>query len=343
MGIQHQHLLIDEIHRTNGHPGVKETIHKIAREFYFPKMNYMVREHLKKCRKCITFNPLTRQRITSEKKMVASKPFEIISIDPVPMVRTKNGKEHLLIIVDNFSRFMKAIPIADATSKTVSNTLRKHWINNYMAPNRIRTDNATSFNSKEWESFCQSIGAEHCGAASKHQNSAGMAEPNWKTLKIIMAKEMMGVDEDKWEEFVNKAVNQFNNRRHSGIKMKPLEAAFGGEETDALNPIHATIAKFAKNSQILDTIHKQDNEMTKQKFHDFKVGEKVWYRNTSAVGKIGFPPRNLGPYNIKELKGTDLVILEKTQGGPWLHYLQKVQHVNDIQRHTLKENASLGA
>src|SRR3989338_2569485 len=242
------------MHKKQGHAGVKETTRVIAEQFWFPKMNYLIREQVKTCTRCIDYNQNNGKKRTNDKKLICSRPFEAISLDPIPRERTKKGNEHLLVIVDNFSRFMKAIPIKDAKAETLMMALKEHWIKPYVPPKIIRFDSASAFAGKKWNQFCQEIGAEKYGAASKRQKSAGMAEPNWKTLKNILSKIRNDSPGVEWDCLVDEAVQIFNNRVHSAIKMKPVEAAFGNSQSDALNPLHSIIKKLTVNQNIFDTL-----------------------------------------------------------------------------------------
>ena len=329
-----QNAIIEEVHRVNGHPSIKETTRILSERFFFPKMPYMVREHVKLCKRCMEFNPNNQKKVTSLKTVNASRPFEVISVDPIPQQMSKQGYDNMILVVDNFSRLLRAFPTKDATTLTITKILEEEWFNSYQKPRIIRSDSATTFSGTNWSNFCQAHDIEHYKAPPKHQHSAGMAEPNWKSLKTIMGKMLADNPGKEWTDILGKAVSIFNNRRHSATKMKPIEAAFGSKEEEALNPIQAVIQKLARNKKIYEQSQNtlQSRESGKMKFHDFKVGEKFWFRNSSALHRIGFPKRNIGPFNIKELRGTETVLLEKHPGGPFLHFTSSIQHASDLKR-----------
>jgi hypothetical protein len=111
--------------------------------------------------------------------------------------------------------------------------------------------------------------------------------------------------------------------------MTPSEAAFGNETSDAMNPLHYSLRRFEANRRILDEQLEKKVE-NNPKLHNFRTGDRVWYRNSSTTSRSGFQKRNLGPYQIKEFIGTELVELGTTEGGPRLHYLQRRQHIRDL-------------
>ena len=112
--------------------------------------------------------------------------------------------------------------------------------------------------------------------------------------------------------------------------MKPLEAAFGNDQEEANNPLITTVKRMVRNNKIFEHSHKKENPI--HKVHRFSVGDKVWFRNSSTQGRIGFPKRNIGPFRIKEFRGTETAMLEKLAEGPFLHFTSKIQHVSDLKK-----------
>ena len=77
----------------------------------------------------------------------ASRPWQRISVDfkgPLPI--TKDGNEHLLIIVDEFSRFPFAVPCKDTTSDSVIAALTQIFAI-FGLPDDLHSDRGTSFTS----------------------------------------------------------------------------------------------------------------------------------------------------------------------------------------------------
>ena len=62
----------------------------------------------------------------------------------VNLPMTANGNEHLLVIVDIFSRYMQLIPLKNLTAQAATEALSK-WMNTFGKPFSILTDNSTQF------------------------------------------------------------------------------------------------------------------------------------------------------------------------------------------------------
>jgi transposase InsO family protein len=324
-----QNLLIEAIHKVHKHPGTKETVRRIKEQYYFPKMEAQTREWIKSCKTCQEFNVNNQRKKTNMKKTWVSRPFQVLSIDPVPRDETSSGNRYLLVILDNFTKLVKLVPIKNREASTIGQAIKDNWIRYYVPPECICTDHDSSFASAEWRNFAAEHGFKHRPAAPKHQNSTGGVEPNWKSIKTIMAKIIDGRKEIEWDQISQTTEDAFNQRRHSTTKLSPYEAAFGSQTTDALNPIQGLVKKMAINKDIFSQLTKRD-DAEKDVYHKFKVGDIIRFRNTSDQARKGFNRRNLGPYRISGLQGTELATIQEIPFGPRLNHLNRLQHANDL-------------
>lgn len=96
-----------------GHLGLRKTMVKLSKYFFWPRMRETVVEHLRSCRVCQTIGkpahtppPAPLCPITSD-----GEPFSRLIIDCVgPLPRTKAGNQFLFTIMDSATRYPEAIP-----------------------------------------------------------------------------------------------------------------------------------------------------------------------------------------------------------------------------------------
>jgi hypothetical protein len=111
--------IVHKYHDTLGHFGIDKTCELIRRSFYFANMRKVVSDHIRKCVMCITFNPPDGKNDgflhVPEKPTV---PFDIIHADHLgPLDTTKNKNQHILVVVDAFTKITKLY--ATKTTKTL--------------------------------------------------------------------------------------------------------------------------------------------------------------------------------------------------------------------------------
>jgi hypothetical protein len=112
--------LISKAHNSiAGHEGVDATVDKLTRSHIkWKNMRRDVKEFIKNCPTC--------QKSQQRKLLFDSKPFslsgtypmESISMDSIgELTADKYGNKHILVIIDNFSRFVELYPLPDLSAE----------------------------------------------------------------------------------------------------------------------------------------------------------------------------------------------------------------------------------
>src|SRR3954462_5904779 len=77
-----------------------------------------------------------------------------------PLKRSsKGGRTHLLVAVDKFTKWIKAVPITSSTALTAANSI-KSIVFRFGVPHDIITDNGTNFTVAEFQNFCEELGTK---------------------------------------------------------------------------------------------------------------------------------------------------------------------------------------
>ena len=165
-----------------GHPGVERTRQAITDKFVWPNIKADV---CKWARECVACQQAKIQRHVVPpiaEFAVPPKRFQHIHLDLVSMPPS-NGFDHLLTIVDRFSRWPAAIPIANISAETVVDALTHGWIANYGVPEIITTDRGSQFASQIFTQLLENWGIKHISTTAYHPESNGMVERLHRRLK----------------------------------------------------------------------------------------------------------------------------------------------------------------
>ena len=165
-----------------GHPGIERTRQSIADKFVWPNLKHDVSRWSRECLPC--------QRAKIQKHIVPPisefavppKRFQHIHMDLVSMPPS-NGHNHLLTIVDRFSRWPVAIPIPDINAETVIDQFTHGWIANYGVPEIVTTDRGSQFTSQVFNQLLRNWGIKHISTTAYHPQSNGMVERLHRRLK----------------------------------------------------------------------------------------------------------------------------------------------------------------
>ena len=103
-----------------GHLGIKKTLAKIMKYFFWPGINSDVSGYIRRCHSCQLAGKGTIKRAPLNPIKVTGEPFEKVLIDCVgPLPKTKKGNEYLLTIMDPVTRYPEAFPIRSIHSKVI--------------------------------------------------------------------------------------------------------------------------------------------------------------------------------------------------------------------------------
>ena len=179
--LSYRRRIFNVIHNL-GHPGVERTRQTITDKFVWPNIRQDV---CKWARECVACQQAKIQRHVVPpiaKFKVPPKRFQHIHLDLVSMPPS-NGYDHLLTVVDRFSRWPAAIPIANISAETVIDALTHGWISNYGVPEVITTDRGSQFQSQIFTQLMENWGIKHISTTAYHPESNGMVERLHRRLK----------------------------------------------------------------------------------------------------------------------------------------------------------------
>jgi transposase InsO family protein len=82
---------------------------------------------------------------------------------------------YILVVVDKFTKWVEAAPVTTQDSTIVINFI-KSIVFRFGAPHSVITNNGTNFTSKEFKSYCESLGIELKFMSVAHPKTNGQVE-----------------------------------------------------------------------------------------------------------------------------------------------------------------------
>jgi len=139
------------IHITvGGHLGVTKTVTAIRKlGYWWPGMHRTARHVIKQCRGCQFAATRMNSNLASDASRYVSIPqhkWDEVSIDhcgPFPV--TAEGYNYLLVVMDNFSKFLVVIPTVGVEAATTARALFYEVFMTYGFPERILSDRGQAF------------------------------------------------------------------------------------------------------------------------------------------------------------------------------------------------------
>jgi hypothetical protein len=116
-------IIIKEFHTVYGHCGMQKT-EKLFKEYFTgDQINKTVYRIIRSCDICQRCKDHHRENYGETKPMIPKQKGEMVSIDFYgPLVTSSGGVKYILVMVDNFTKFVKLYTLKRATTRA---TLRK--------------------------------------------------------------------------------------------------------------------------------------------------------------------------------------------------------------------------
>jgi transposase InsO family protein len=282
--------LLDEYHGLGVHFGLRRTMDLVQALYFWPKMSIDVRQKIENCDIC------HRTKIVPgtipQSLPAAQRPFQRIAMDFAgPLRTTRKRNKYFLVVVDEFSRFVKIFPTKDCSSSSVVTCFEQVCLEEGI-PEEVLTDNGTHFTAECFEEVLRRLGVKHLRTAPYHPQSNGMAERMVQTVKKLVQAELIERGSTLWDESLSKIVLTYNSTRHPATGFSPFALARG--RTSGLPqsrwlrvPDKVAPVKVAwKDVQDRSAAFKAASCKTKggRKAPEFQQGQKVWWRRPGRTG-----------------------------------------------------------
>ena len=227
-----KHLVPIVLHKVHtqaysGHLGRRKTKHILTERFYRPGLSKDIIEYVKTCDTCqkikVTTSELTAPLIPIE----LSRTNQLVSTDftgPFPV--TDRNNRYILIIVDCFSKYLRAIPVPNKETSTAAKTILENWCWIFGLPERILSDRGGEFDSMLWDAICNLLDIEKVHTTPYHPQCDGQAEKSVQQVKR-MIRSHLDEDQTNWDMGINQLCFTYNSSIHATTKISPFETMFG--------------------------------------------------------------------------------------------------------------------
>ena len=118
--------------------------------------------------------------------------FDHVNIDIVGPLPSSQGNRYLLTMVDRFTRWPEAVPLADAMTLSCAQAFLTHWVARCRVPQDISTDRGPQFTSDLWEAFNQLLGIRLHRTTAYHPQANGLVERFLRHLKSTLMARLTG-------------------------------------------------------------------------------------------------------------------------------------------------------
>lgn len=325
--------LINKAHQ-QGHFKKTKLEKLINREFFIPNLQDKINRVVSNCVPCILVDKKAGKREgflhPIPKEPIPLDTFHIDHLGPMPS--TNKEYNHILAIIDAFTKFVWLFPVKSTTANETINKL-KVVTTIFGSPRRLITDRGTAFTANIFKEFCEKENIELIHITTGVPRSNGQIERIHRIVIGCLAK--LSINEpEKWYSFTNEVQKHLNSTYQRAIKTTPFELMFGVPMKNQLNEITEIIEEEIRNDfnndreqlriqarDAIDAIQRENKKtfnVNRKQAHQYHIDDLVAISKTQFATGAKLKTKNAGPYKVTRAKGNDRYDVEKvgTHDGP---------------------------
>ena len=219
-------FIVEELHSGfgSGHHSADKTLQRARERYYWPGMSSDVKLAVRLCKICDQSsnpNPAPKAELIP---IECGGHFEIVSMDIVggqnSLPQTTRGNKYILTIIDLFTKWAEAIPLADQKATTIAKAVVDNWICRHGVPYQILTDQGTNFLSKVFTELCTLLKIYKTRTVAFKPSRNGACERFNRTLKTLVVK--ISQDEpENWDVQIPSALLAYRTTPHKTTVFTP--------------------------------------------------------------------------------------------------------------------------
>ena len=351
----HVNVTLSKLHEELGHAGINKLEIAARRRFWWPHQHRDVTNFCNSCQQCGAMKPPSRPNRAPLQPVKAGFPNEIVAMDIMgPMPQTSRRNRYILVLVDYFTKWCEAVPLAEIDATTVANAVLAHWICRWGAPSQLHSDRGTNFESSLMLQICSALKIDKTRTTAYHPQGNGLVERTNRSIKTML-RVITQKDPHSWDISLPHCLLAYRGTVHKSTGQTPHFMWTGREArlpSDLSLPsthrketcIHQYVQRMLDDIRCAHQAardHLETTQRYQKDYHDKRcfgtpvaVGDKVWLKVTrpDATVPTKFQESWKGPFVVeKVLSETNCILRESglLNGKPLTVHFDKIKPYNE--------------
>ena len=227
---QNHRQQVMELYHSLNHPGKRESIKKIAHNYFWPAMKADISQYVTNCIPCNRCKSQPKIKPPMVPRPILQPRFQHVEVDVVGPLPSSEGQTHLLTIVDRTSRWFEAVPMPEATAAQCCQAFIRGWVRNFGVPANIESDNGNTFDSKLWNDVQAQLGSIVKYTPLYSPQALGGVERQHRDLKHGLKTALLQMGDEKgsaWMQVLPWTLLARRTSFHNELQGTPAEAVLG--------------------------------------------------------------------------------------------------------------------
>ena len=177
--------VFDVVHGLS-HPGTSATVRIMTAKFVWHGIAKDLQAWARGCIECQTAKVHRHNKAPLHKFDRATTRFAHVHVDIVGPLPVSRGFTHLLTVIDRFTRWPEAIPLAQTDAASIGRAFALHWVARFGVPSDITSDRGPQFTSEIWRALAEMMGTKVHHTMAYHPQANGLVERFYRSLKAAL-------------------------------------------------------------------------------------------------------------------------------------------------------------
>ena len=213
----------------SGYLGQKKTKEKLLQRYY----RYQVRENVNlwvsRCDICGADKPPVHKPRAPLGSMPVGAPLDRLSTDLLgPFPRTPRGYRYVLVVSDQFSKWVEIVAIPDQTADTTARVILNDVIARLGCPIFIHSDLGSNYESRIFKELCDLLEIKKSRTSVRNPKGNGQTERFNKTL-VHMTRAYLTGEQNEWDLNLGCLAAAYRATANESTKMTPNLLMLGRE------------------------------------------------------------------------------------------------------------------
>ena len=217
--------------KLSAHLGIDKTVFKVKSSFYWYRMKDDIRDFIRNCTVCAARKRPTKPGRHGLQEYSVSFPLDRVCTDIIgPLPVTQQNNRFILVVMDQFTRFVECYAIPNQTAETVARKIVYEYFSRYGVSLDIHSDQGSNYQSKLFREMCRLLEINQTRTSSYHPSGNGMSE-RFNQCLYDMITTYIDDNQTNWDEDLALVTSAYRSSVHSSTGYSPNYLMFGREVT----------------------------------------------------------------------------------------------------------------
>ncbi|EYB94572.1 hypothetical protein Y032_0170g268 [Ancylostoma ceylanicum] len=328
--------LFDESHSgvLGGHFHARKMFRTLRKVVFWPGMYQDLVSWCRSCQQCFLTNRNT-ENIPPLRPITVSRPFQIVGVDLLEMGLTTCGNRYIVTVIDHFTKYLGAYPVANKKAETVAEALFSNWVCGAGRwPEVLLSDRGSEFENEVMAVLCQIMGIEQKFTKGYCPRENGLTERvNGTIVRMLKKKTTVPAE---WDKILPTIVYAYNASEHRATGESPHFLVYGRDPrypsavipSDQLSPYIVDYDKYKTEllcglklaQEVISENSKEYREKMKENYDRrlktsrstiFTAGDRVYMKLPAEKGKSRHPKLVTdwsGPFRVIEASNNSALV-----------------------------------